>query len=423
MNNKSFYIGDLIDYELIEDLKDAATFWPLYDFLELKNHNLLKLILLFCKRMTMMMDDITDINEIKNRNDISLFIVYISILKDGIEKIINSISSEIQTEVLESRKLFYNDWKLFWLNSVKVPINEFTSNMDDVLQNDDNFIEYLRSIIVHPYETSRHPKFGSKDNPFHKYLKTQGVPVVTLIRKNINWTNNIDYNSYEICIEIVNLDKVDKESKKWENFYLYVDPNNLKTYFKDKYNEINKIISYLNLLKEKYKNQLNKKISWPNNDIDFLKKVILELKNKFFWTNYLDKFLRWYEKSSKEDFYNSQIVKNYFNDIITHLRNNVNLIENCEFKNPDIEWDLVNNLINELSFLKYDRVYKNNEYNKHLSYSLSNPNDNRYESEVVKGYCNFIKKYTHIDINKKKLNFDEIKLLIDVSIYEWKKIT
>lgn len=116
-----------------------------------------------------------------------------------------------------------------------MPFLNITNDIDEILSSDDTFFEYLRALLMHPLNTSRHPKSkNGKDNEsFFKYLKEQSAPFIEFL--------NSKNNDQLFEIKIMKLKSTDKEIKD-QHLSIKVSFNALKRYARNKYTNLQQII-------------------------------------------------------------------------------------------------------------------------------------------------------------------------------------
>lgn len=247
-------IEKIFDKQIIKNTREIVNHRILKQKLVSKKNNkyngLFNLICAFMDKIGYIIEEFENISIINKNFNFYYFVLDSSMLIDCINTIVKSIKKIDNSFIfnIANQNLFYNDWKWFWDNQVKIEIDdEKIDEVNLILKSDDAFWEYLRSLCIHPINTDRHPKKTKKENYFHKYLKHQACPFITC-------GNYLDTElfligirrkkyGYPINITIYPSDVENKNNL--DTFSLTIDFHNIEKYVKKYYDSIDQINTWL----------------------------------------------------------------------------------------------------------------------------------------------------------------------------------
>lgn len=195
-------------------------------------------------------EEFENISIINKNFNFYYFVLDSSMMIDCINTIVKSIKKIDDSFIFNilNQNLFYEDWKWFWDNQVKIEIvDEKIDEINSILKSDDAFWEYLRSLCIHPINTDRHPKITKNENYFHKYLKHQACPFITC--GNYLHTEcfivGIRQKKYGYPINITIYPSDIANKNNLDTFSLIIDFKNIEQYVQKYYESINQINIWL----------------------------------------------------------------------------------------------------------------------------------------------------------------------------------
>ena len=323
------------------------------------------------------------INEHQKRPDseeeLIVFMVYSCIIKDGIDY----IKKSLKIGKSEDRKIFEYIYK-------KEPINI----SEKVQFDDDKFFSYFRSLLfAHPLDTSKSiPEREEGEIQYSPYIVMEPLYTTTFI-------DPIGTAIYSNKREIMGP--------------LLISFESLKEYIKDKYEELNDVITKLKeIIKEKETEWKKYKVNRKQEDIEVLKDCVNILEERYMDTDEVEKLITYLtcENSLEENIENVNKYRNEIKRIIPSI---------CDaMDSNDIE-----ELYNIISFILFVRPKTDNKIHyqlekiyDYLNYENDNRDDIEWGLKQAELFAQgFSKKW--VVIKPREMGYDEIKMLIRVACY------
>lgn len=378
---------ELLDNKLVEKLREIVTNEDLFCKDPIRKESW-SLITATMDRLDSSVDYINNHQVYsKDKNNIILFMVHCSIIKDAIYQ----ISNYLKIDYSNDENIFYKYAKDFnYFNN----IDDYIIYGDNKNHGDDKFFEYIRSLLfAHPAETT-----WSIPNRIEGEI--QYSPYI--ISENFNFHN--DYKN-TFGIEIY--------SNKRDISYLYIGFDDLKNYIMFKYNKIEKIIDKYNSIVKDFKDEKKlHKVNRNQNEIEILKDIVQILDERYLEHYNIDRLIDYLdcdltvEKNKK----NVEIFRTKIKKIIPKL---CDAIDNYK--------------CDEIYSLCYNLLYLTPKGHQLMHYQLekifSYLNDDDYLNDDVdwglKQAENFSKEFakTWVIIKPYDMSFKEIKLLTRVACY------
>lgn len=421
------------DEKIVNNLYSLICDNDLSNILIRENYKLYKLIYCFSIKVKSIINNIN--KDYICYHNFDIFIIYVSIIKDGLKEIFEDIKENNYFKEFfddfdknNNKSLFYSEWSSFLLNYMEKKEIKLSKNK---LKNDNNFFEYIRSLCLHPFNTSRHPMKVFEKEKFKNQIACLcyiSEPGNTYVRSDAELT-------YNVTFEIKNKDDL---NLKYFSRFLVVRLEKIIIYADNLYKKINKFVWFFYKFRKNYLNSINLKIDDnfinENNNNKFLDKIIDILDKKGLET---EKLLCLKEKYnhfiSNELLYkeNHEIINEFFEYVFKYIKENINRLKSnrleinasfldsiysiWEWKN-DIKIKYRDLVMCHLLEKEWEEKQIKNEY-----YSILKDKD---DAEL---YCRTIfnklneNKYIKMDINNKKLTPEEKQILIDVLVYKFNK--
>ena len=378
-------MGLLLDNDLNNKLREAVNsddlFWR--DPTQKENWNLICAVM---DRLDSSINYINSHSEYSNdENDIVLFFVHSSIIKDAIFQVSNALKIDCSNK----ENIFYKYMKEY---NIFQSVEEYENYKTSKNGPDDYFYEYLRSLIfAHPADTSR-----SIPNRIQNEIQYSPFLLNSTLRFHCDYKNPIGVQIY---------------SNKRDISHICLDFDDLKQYVKNKYNKIKLIIDKYDSIVDEFKKEKKKhKVNRNQDALSILKEISYILDERYLEHYDVDKLVDCLEctltvdsNTKNVEFYRSQIIK-----IVPDLCDATDNYDN-----------------NSISELCYDLLYNRPEAHQMMHYQLEkifcNLNDEDY-GDVEWGLKQaeaFSKEFARkwVNIKPYDMSFKEIKLLVNVACY------
>lgn len=367
-------MNEFLNSKLVQDLRDVINKTDIFikDPIEKEKFNLI------CAIMDRFDSSINFLNENqtfpKSENEFINFLVHVSIIRDGINKVFEVLGLKIKNDNKIFEKYYKRD-----LPNINKEIN------------DDRFYEYFRSLaFAHPFVTNR-----SIPNVIDK-TEIQYSPYV-LINLGYFWK---DKNS--IGVEVY--------SNKRNSFSISFPFEKLKEYVKWKYEMILDIISeFENIINKKEKVWKQHKVKRNLPDIEILEDIKIILEERCMDSEEIDELIKYLNCECTLD-KNYESVKKFKNAIKKIIPDICNALDNYEH-------DEIYNIIRDILYPK-PKAHQMLHYQLEKIYCYLNEDYGDAEWGLVQAeaFANeFAKKW--VTINPRSMSFDEIKLLTSVACY------
>ncbi len=367
-------MNEFLNSKLVQDLRDVINKTDIFikDPIEKEKFNLI------CAIMDRFDSSINFLNENqtfpKSENEFINFLVHVSIIRDGINKVFEVLGLKIKND----NKIFEQYYKRD-LPNINKEIN------------DDRFYEYFRSLaFAHPFVTNR-----SIPNVIDK-TEIQYSPYV-LINLGYFWK---DKNS--IGVEVY--------SNKRNSFSISFPFEKLKEYVKWKYEMILDIISeFENIINKKEKVWKQHKVKRNLPDIEILEDIKIILEERCMDSEEIDELIKYLNCECTLD-KNYESVKKFKNVIKKIIPDICNALDNYEH-------DEIYNIIRDILYPK-PKAHQMLHYQLEKIYCYLNEDYGDAEWGLVQAEAfanSFAKKW--VTINPRSMSFDEIKLLTSVACY------
>ena len=246
----------LLDNDLNNKLREAVNsddlFWN--DPVQKENWDLI------CAAMDRLDTSIDYINShsdySKNENDIILFFVHVSIIKDAIYQVSNSLKIDCSNK----ENIFYKYAKDY---AIFKNIEEYENYRNSKNVADDQFYEYLRSLVfAHPAETS-----WSIPNRIQNEIQYSPYLLSSTLQFHCDYKNPIGVQIY---------------SNKRDTSHICLDFEDLKQYVKNKYYKLELVINKYNSIVEEFKKEKKKhKVNRNQDDLSILKEIVTILDERY----------------------------------------------------------------------------------------------------------------------------------------------
>lgn len=320
-----------------------------------------------------------------NNNDVILFFVHSSIIKDAIYQVSNTLKIDCSNK----ENIFYKyikEYKIF------ESVEEYENYGNGKNVADDQFYEYLRSLVfAHPAETSRSiPNRISNEIQYCPYFLS------STLQFHHNYKSPIGIQIY---------------SNKREFGHIYLDFEDLKQFLKNKYNKLELIIKRYNEIVEEFKKEKKKhKVNRKQDDLSILKEIVIILEERYLEHYDIDKLIDNLEcKLTIEQ--NKKNVELYRNQIKIIIPDLCDAVDNYDCAS-----------INDLCYgLLYCRPKAHAMMHYQLEKIFCYLNDDGYgdiEWGLIQAEAfskEFAKKW--VVIKPYDMTFKEIKLLVNVACY------
>ncbi len=379
-------MSKLLDSKLINKLREIVTnedlFWK--DPVQKGNWNLI------CATMDRLDSSVLYINDhveySEKENDIILFIVHCSIIKD----VIYQVSHTLGIDCSNKENIFYKYAKDYNLIQNEEDYNNYGDRKNHA---DDKFYEYLRSLIfAHPIETS--------------------FAIPSRLPGEIQYSPYILSDRFDFHNDYINTIGVMIYSNKREMFHICIKFDDLKEYIRLKFEKINAIINaFQEIINNKEKEWSSRKVN-RNQDNDAILLEVIDILNERYLDDSDIKKLYDYLTCSISNESNIEIVNEFRKKIIKAIPIICDCIDNMNYEEL---YQITNHLLNP-----YIReVYPMMHYQLEKIYSYLN--DDGY-GDIYWGLTQadlFSKEFAKdwVNINIVGMSFIEIKLLVTIACY------
>lgn len=371
-------MNNLLNKQLCGKLRDVINETDIF----VKDKKESEKFLFICALMDRFDTVVKYINEHQKRPDseeeLIIFMVYSCIIKDGIDY----IKKSLKIGKSEDRKIFEYIYK-------KEPINI----PDNVKFDDDKFFSYFRSLIF------AHPLYTSRSIPMSEENEIQYSPYIVM--EPLYTTTFIDPIGTAIY-----------SNKREIMEPLLISFESLKEYIKDKYEELNDVITKLREIIDDKKTEWKKhKVNRNQEDIDVLKDCVNILEERYMDTYEVEELITYLtcENSLKENIENVNKYRNEIKRIIPSICDAIDLHNIEEFHSI-------------ISFILYVRpnAHKMMHYQLEKIYGYLNYDyDIDYIEWGLKQAGAFSKEFAKkwVIIKPRDMDLDEIKMLTQVACY------
>lgn len=436
----------LLDKNIYEELINVINSQPILNILtskEISNkksiNNYFVLFYSFNLTIKNIVDEINSLKKIDKKSDLVNLINNIYNITDGIEKINNCISDffknyiEIPKIELEenNEEIFYYSIKCYFKDIIKSNNLEWDDSLDKEIKNDKICYEYLRALLIHPFDISKN-RFIKKITKKYDFIEKQVTTKILLQNSFYTAFKNLSNNEHnDIFIRTCLINKKNDNNE----YTLELSLDKIKKYAINEYNKISYLTILFKKIRQELINKLNREICLKKeDDLYFLKQIINEMDNKFLDNYYYFKELKNYYLAFKENKFNNsnkELIEEYFSEVISVIKKNIKKLENYDYNEQCDLYDIVSNLSrfpNEYNY-ELEKIYSHltGERNGLKLKKFYDPSDKSitdkewalYQAENV--YKNFSSKYVKMNIYDSNLSFQEIKLLITISIFKHNK--
>ena len=324
------------------------------------------------------------INQPKTEEDFVFFLVYASVLKDGIYKMYENIY-KAKPKTINNKKWFKD------AHDYSKPVfNEINCPTDDV------FFEYLRALaFAHPFETSR------RGRPFMKENEVHCSPWVIS-----HCVFNKEKDS--VGIRVYSNDEDDLTD-------LFISFGKLKKYLLERYSLIKTFIKWGKdeIIKQNVK-WMRTKVNRSGNSITILRNACEVLDERFEEHYSIDEAIKILESSFDEE-QNKNAVEHIKERIEKVIDSLCDCIDNLDYegmeKCMDFLYERPNNLHNNANY-ELEKTFNYLEDERGLCLPGSNEEWGLFQATIF--YKAYAHKYVKIDFNK--MTYLQIKILIRVAL-------
>lgn len=375
----------LLDNNLNNKLRETVNsdnlFWR--DPEQKENWNLICAVM---DRLDMSIDYINNHSDYSNdENDIILFFVHSSIIKDAIYQVSNALKIDCSNK----ENIFYKyvkDYNIFQ------SVEEYENYRNSKNSADDQFYEYLRSLVfAHPAETSRSiPNRVQNEIQYSPYLLS------SKLQFHRDYKNPVGVQIY---------------SNKRDISHICLDFEDLKQYIKNKYYKLQLIVDKYNLIVHDFKTKKKKhKVNRKQDELSILKEISSILDERYLEHYDIDELIDCLECSLTVDI-NKKNVEFYRNQIKKIVPDLCDAIDNYDCDSIyDLCYDLLYNRPKAYQMMHYQLekifCYLNDDGYGDVEWGLIQAD--AFSKEFAKKWV-IIKPYD--------MTFKEIKLLVNVACY------
>lgn len=372
----SKYLDDELIYNLREVINKTNIF--IADSVEKEKFNLI------CAVMDRFDNSVVFLNNSQSlplsENDIILFFHHCCIIRDGI----NTVS-----KILKITNINTNIFQKYCLDA---PFNMSKSEY----KGDEKFFEYLRSLFfAHPFITDRSiPKAIKGEIQYSPYILNDGFRLFPELKDSIGVT---------------------VYSNKRDMFHICIKYDDIKNYIRQKYMEINNIISsFQQIIDNKVKEWSKRKVNRNQSTSEILLDIIDIYKERYLDEYDIKKLYDYltYDISNKE---NKILVDKYRNVINSTIPSICDCVD-------QMDYDTLYELISPILYPRIKKVYPMLHYQLEKIYCYLDGDNDKNSFSVKWGLKqaeefsnNFAKKWVKINVNK--MDFTEIKLLTTIACY------
>lgn len=370
-------MGDLLNQQLCDELREVINETDIF----VKDEEESKKFHLICALMDRFDTAVKYINEHQNKPDseaeLIIFIVYLCIIKDGIDYIKNVL----KIEKSEDRKIFKNIYRKDLINIT-----------EDEEFNDDKFLSYVRSLLF------AHPLYTNRSIPNSLKGEIQYSPYISIAPIYRPIDDSIDITIYSNKREFIPS--------------LSIPFKNLKKYIKEKYEELKQVIEGFREIIRKKENKWKKhKVNRNQEAVDVLNDCANILEERYMDTYEINKLITYLtcENSLEENIENVNKYRNEIKRIIPSICDAIDshdiekfhtIISFILYVRPNAHKMLHYQLEKIYGYLNYDYDIDNIEWGLKQAGAFSKE---------------FAKKW--VIIKPRDMDLDQIKMLTQVACY------
>jgi len=310
----------------------------------------------------------------KKENEFINFLVYVSILKDGI----NTVRKILGLPEKNDNKIF-ESYYIRDLPNINKEIN------------DDKFFEYFRSLaFAHPFVT---------DRSIPNAINNQEIQYSPFVLTNMGYFQNDDDS---VGVEVY--------SNERDPFYVSFPFDLLKEYIKWKFEMIRDITAeFEKIIKKKEKVWKKHKVNREQDSIEVLKDAKTIIKERYMDTYILDNLIEYLKCECSLD-NNKENVEKYKKAIIDIIPNICDAIDGYKH---ELIYDVLKNILYPRPEAHPMLHYQLEKIFCHLSNDCSKKDWGLIQAQAFAN--EFARKWVVIDT--KNMSFEEIKLLTSVACY------
>ena len=314
------------------------------------------------------------------------FLVFASMIKDGVEKLYESIFS---------RKPPYRDDKQYFKSAMFYDKPYFT---EETCPTDDVFFEYIRALaFAHPYETSHR-----RERPFMKKSETHYCPWVIV--------NTYDFDSDKVGIRIYS--NIDEESITDITFPFSA----LKEYIRYRYNYINELTQWVkNQKSEQEEKWASHQINRNQNPVDVLMEIKSILDERFQDADTVETAIAYLTCPLSVES-NQENVTVFRDAIVDEIPKVCDCIDNLDYEGMEEAFSLltvVPDFVHQMCNYQLEKIFT---YLDSRSEVVDEFSKERWGLKQARAFSNqFAKKWVTIDVEH--MEYDEIKLLVRTACY------
>ena len=370
-------MSDLLNQQLCDELRDVINETDIFA----KDEEESKKFFLTCALMDRFDTAVKYINEHQNKPDseaeLIIFIVYLCIIKDGIDYIKNVL----KIEKSEDRKIFKNIYRKALINIT-----------EDEEFNDDKFLSYVRSLLF------AHPLYTNRSIPNSLKGEIQYSPYISIAPIYRPIDDSIDITIYSNKREFIPS--------------LSIPFKNLKKYIKEKYEELKQVIEgFREIIRKKENKWKEHKVNRNQEAVDVLNDCANILEERYMDTYEINKLITYLtcENSLEENIENVNKYRNEIKRIIPSICDAIDshdiekfhtIISFILYVRPNAHKMMHYQLEKIYGYLNYDNDLDNIEWGLKQAGAFSKE---------------FAKKW--VIIKPRDMDLDQIKMLTQVACY------
>lgn len=436
-------IKTTLDNNILKELRDVINTEPLLSFLTNKkihrkkiniNHNVLfNFLYSFLYRIEEIVKEINDLKSINKRSELVNLVNNVFILNEGLEQLESNIrkctnSSEFKLNY-DEESVFFESLEYFWLHKINIKDEDWDDDSKAFSSNDDLTFEYIRSLLIHPFKADRYLK--NPNNKLRKYLSKQASFDIVIDKDMYISFSNLDKKlkgrKNDIFIRICSID----DSKfDIDTIVLPLRMIDIKRYAVKKYEAIRQITEWVIGVKELIIKKVIRKFNLSNDNKELLDKVIQRTNEMYIWNHEFKELSNQYSKFilNKFNSTNEKVINEYFNEAFSIIRNNIYMLENYNYNDEENNFGEILNNLTSWKYLEKDDIYNVEKIFCYLNGERKGemPNNDDCNSTNKEWglwcaklfYCSIGYRYVTMDVDDKSLSFDEIKLLVSVSLFK-----
>lgn len=391
MSNDQEINAAFLDKAVLESFKAVIYSSPVFQNHENYKHRY-NLINVFIRRMESAVEYLNEHAETpKTETDLIVFLVYATILKDGIYKLYENIYGE--------KPPFVNEKKFFRLahNYVKPCFTEETCPTDDA------FFEYLRAMaFAHPYEVTRR----GKDRPFLQTHEINYCPFVIADGPAMDYDASHDTVGIRIYS---NIDASDLDD-------MFVSFTAVKNYLVDRYNSIDRLREWAETgIAEQQDLWSRVKVNRNQDQISILEEIKQILISRFEETDFVDDAIEYLScpLSVGDNEVNVGLFRQAIIDAIPTI---CDCVDRFDYEGMANALYLIYALPKRMHVHAHYELEKIFEYLDHRNDWIDPYSDESWGLKQAKAFSQeFAKKWVLIDTEH--MSYDEIRLLVRAACF------